>query len=171
MTDSLPIALYLEDQYPDTPKLFPEGTRALQAAWLQTHNLLGTMFTLLIGDIYGQCSERGKVYFLETRKKWFNIESIEQVVAKGDERVAKLKEVEGVLAKIGKWIDANGEDATFVLGDGTTPSYADVDVASLLMLAKKASGTESDLWKTIANAENGRWVRYLAAFDKYMEVV
>lgn len=33
IANSLPIALYLEETYPGSPRLFPEGSKALRAAW------------------------------------------------------------------------------------------------------------------------------------------
>jgi glutathione S-transferase len=39
VADSVKIAEYLDEQYPDTPKLFPAGTRALQAAYLSAYRV------------------------------------------------------------------------------------------------------------------------------------
>ncbi|KAI0312965.1 hypothetical protein OF83DRAFT_1066364 [Amylostereum chailletii] len=171
VTDSQEIVFYLESQYPSAPSLFPPHTRALQTAFIEANPLLGVFFPLIVADIRDQCSsEEAKAYFTETPERWIG-RPLEQVVPQGAARAEKLKELEQTLITLGKWIDANGKDATFIAGDDTTPSYADVDVASILIFAKKVVGEQADVWKTIAGVEEGRWAKYVDAFDKYATVV
>ncbi|CAG7855051.1 SubName: Full=Uncharacterized protein {ECO:0000313/EMBL:CCA75648.1} [Serendipita indica DSM 11827] len=58
IADSINIAIFLDAEYPDTPRVLPPNTRALQIAFAKRSTL----------------DPRGAEYYKSTREKWFNIQ-------------------------------------------------------------------------------------------------
>ena len=86
------------------PPLFPEGTRALHAAWVQfiNVNLLNrSLRDLVIPECPNVLSSRGRDYFVQTREAWLG-------TSLGENREATWKVVREGLDKIAGALDANG---------------------------------------------------------------
>ncbi len=72
--DSWDIAVYLDQAYPDRPRLF-EGPQARSLAWFFKHwcerNVHATMIRAIITDLFASLHDKDKAYFRETREKRF----------------------------------------------------------------------------------------------------
>jgi len=166
--DSQEILKYLEEQYPEAgPSLLPAGTRGLQAAFVEnnTSRILGSVFPLMVLDIFSAVPETSKKYFRESREGWTGTK-LENLHAQGEAAAAKMKEFEKVLDDTARWIAVNGEGALFLSGT-STPLNADVDVASLLSFIVRCTGPDSELTKVIKSANGGLWAKYLEVFSKW----
>lgn len=137
--DSLKIAIYLDEQFPETPRLIPEGTLPFYRAFQQytTSALALPIFPLLLPRVIAFLDDRGSEYFKRTREEVFGpiSESINQDQAKVDDcwnkAAAGLKLVNQMLQ--------DNPDGPYILG--TQRSYADIHLLSILEWWKQ-SGQE-----------------------------
>lgn len=82
ISDSWPIAEYLEQAYPDQPSLFgsPDGKRHARFIKHWTESLHPMVSKMIILDIHNELHEKDKPYFRESREKRFG-KTLEEVVA------------------------------------------------------------------------------------------
>ncbi|KAJ3533355.1 hypothetical protein NMY22_g7363 [Coprinellus aureogranulatus] len=164
LVDSIVIARYLDEAYPDTPKLLPEDKEALEeqeqvhASWLFT--MLPTL--IILGcETVSRLNKESQEHFSRGRAKdmydIYKVERLEDVPltpehrqelwsqAKGcfDSFDAKMKEREAKNG--GPWL--NGEKATF----------ADFVIGGYFLWARSIFGEESKEWKDIMQWNDGRW--------------
>ena len=169
ISDSLKIAEYLDETYPDTPRLFPPGTRAaielLQFHFSQT--VAGPLFRLVISPTCVNLNPRSEEYFRRTREATFKckIEEISPAGPKRDEGWAKVKEG---LSTLDQLLSTNGKDAQSYLEN--TFSFADAIVVSYLLWAKIVLD-ENEEWQALEGWDNGRWARLLASTKEYQAVL
>jgi glutathione S-transferase len=137
--DSLKIALYLDEQFPDTPKLLPDGILPLYR-FFQTYtskHVSGPVFPLLLPRVIDFLDDRGSEYFKRTREATFGpiSESINQDKAKVD---ACWKDATDGLKMLNQMLDDN-PGGPFILGKQR--SYPDLHILSILEWWKQ-SGEE-----------------------------
>ncbi|KAI0036235.1 hypothetical protein K488DRAFT_76135 [Vararia minispora EC-137] len=165
--DSHQINRYLDEQYPETPQVFPEGTRALQAAFCETNQrILGAMFPAILDEVFDKCGDKDKEYFRESREAYFGAK-LETVAPKGKAFDAKVEELERILREIGDWIDANGHGAVFIGGEA--PVHADFDTVAQFIFLIKTVPEDHAMRRMFDRTDGGRWPRYLQAFSKWTE--
>ena len=118
VADSWAIACYLDDAYPDLPRLFANARERAMARFVNSWSDLQVnpaFILLVVRDVYDNIDERDREYFLETREKRFGT-TLDALHAARDERLpgarAALAPVRAVLA-----------DQPYIAGD--EPGYAD----------------------------------------------
>ena len=118
VNDSWAIACYLDDAYPDLPRLFANARERAMARFVNSWSDLQVnpaFILLVVRDVYDNIDERDREYFLETREKRFGT-TLDALHAARDERLpgarAALAPVRAVLA-----------DQPYIAGD--EPGYAD----------------------------------------------
>lgn len=165
VSESAAIATYLDDTYPDTPALFPAGTRALQLALIDTvlYPQISIPIALNINPARIGLSARS-LEFIES--------SILRVFGKTPAELGGEHHwvaTETALGKVRGWLSANGPGRdTLFLGD--VFSFVDFQLASVFMWAKVSYGEDSEEWKRITSWQGGAWKDYLGHFEKYMAV-
>ncbi|KAF8824223.1 hypothetical protein HHX47_DHR8000375 [Lentinula edodes] len=137
ISDSFAIALYLDTAYPDTPKLFPPGTQAIQEAFMQP-------------AVFWKLPEgRSQEYFRRTREALYNV-TIEEWTPRGDEKVKEWKRVErtlGVLA--GHYRVAKEEFGILdAFLSGVKPTFGDFALAGILKWSEPNICWSPNTWKT-----------------------
>ncbi|KAF9564190.1 hypothetical protein CPC08DRAFT_734565 [Agrocybe pediades] len=168
VSDSWLIAEYLEKQYPDTPTLFPSGTKGLQQAFTDLH--LQTVFPLrafLIPRVPRKLSPRSAEYFIRTREISFK-KKLEDIVPKGDEATKEWSKLEVGFDKIAAWYARTDDKGQFMLGE--TISWADITVVSFHLWFKSIFGEDSEEWKRISAWSGGRWIDLVKALDLYSTI-
>lgn len=164
--DSGKIVKYLDEQYPDTPQLFPAGTDALQALF---HEFVWTsvgfqVYMLVVAQSCAVLNPPSAEYFRRTREVSFG----KPLAEVGTEQ--QWTELEAGLAKLDGYLAANGKGKDLlVLGDKI--SYSDVQVAAILVWARIVCGKESEVWKRLIKLHGGKWATFLEQFAKYESVV
>lgn len=167
VTDSLPIAKYLDATYPDTPRLLPPGTENSQQAF---HDMFFAeyalaLYLIIIKFTSAALNPESSAYFERTKaermgKPW---EELEQNTpgqwVKFESSMAELKD---------RFSEGDYGDGAFLNGNQIT--FSDFIVAACLLWAKVVCGKESDIWKRIIGMHDGFWGRYMKQFEKY-EVV
>jgi glutathione S-transferase len=168
ITDSQAIALYLDEQYPQGPRLFPPHTRALQLAQTaQFAPVLLQIFPMLVEDIHKIMTPYAQPYIRTTREAFLGCK-IEDAAPTGEKRAQALGTLKARLDEMANAIKTNGEDALFF--GGAEPVYADLFIAAILAPTEKIVGKEADLVQTIMAASGGHWARFLEYFKKYETV-
>jgi glutathione S-transferase len=134
VSDSWAIARYLDDAYPDAPKLFPNGAGPVRfiAAWADT--VLGpAIIRFVLGDIFAAIDPGDRAYFRASREPRFGM-PIEAVAADRDARLPAFRSQ--TLAPLRATLA--GQD---YLG-GAAPDYADFAVFGSFMWPRCISGFE-----------------------------
>ena len=130
VADSWAIAVYLDEAYPDAPKLF-SGTPASQrfiATWSDAV-LHPALARLIVSDIPPLLGDEDRAYFIASREKRFGMPLAEVTAG----REAKLPEFRSLLHPVRMVLKAQP-----FLGGGT-PDYGDYCVFGGLMWARSVS--------------------------------
>lgn len=167
VSDSMQVAFYLDDSYPERPTLFPHGARAPIA-----------MFDSFF---FPAVFRPGADLINHEAFKRLAPASIEYIRRKaGDEymtRISKLSTpgnsqretlwaaVRDGFSNVSKILSANGEDSLFFYGN--TPSYADFIIVAHVLWMKASLGTESREWKDVEEWDGGRWGKLLRSVEKF----
>lgn len=137
--DSLKIAIYLDETFPDLPRIIPEGMLPLYRGFQTYTNTCITahVFPLLLPRVIDFLDDRGSEYFRRTREEvWGPIsESINQDKAKVDECWEKATPA----LKVVNQMLADNPDGPYMLGKQR--SYFDMHIVSFLEWWKQ-SGEE-----------------------------
>ncbi|KAH8831705.1 hypothetical protein DL96DRAFT_1588729 [Flagelloscypha sp. PMI_526] len=163
VADSWEIALYLDETYPDAPRLIPLGQKAsirVFSVHVQT-KLFPALFpyngiqTVAVLNPASQThfrwaralESRGKT--LESRREEASWEKVVETFD-GLERLAKLNETDSF---------SNG---WFV---GSEITWADIVVCACLAWVRGLHGADSQLWKDLEGLNGGRWAKFLEQAD------
>ncbi|OJT03275.1 hypothetical protein TRAPUB_6142 [Trametes pubescens] len=170
LADSAAIVRYLDKTYPDTPRLIPTGTDALHAAFDHAfHSLLDSdLMSLVVNESASALLPRGEASFRATREAFFG-GPLQEVAPPGSEKREKhwagVKKAFGTYAQ---WIQADGVDKPFFLGDKI--AHADVTFAGFLVFMRIVLGEDGKEWADLKTWDGGLWARYVEAFKKYESV-
>jgi glutathione S-transferase len=154
------IAEYLDATYPDTPKLFPPGTKALQYGFLAAHRpTLSALWQLTMPATPPILNPPSRDYFKATK---FGPGLKDEIISgkEREEQFAKLREGFDV---IDGWLQK--EEGPFVMGQ--TISFVDLVVAGYILWMKKLWREESTEWTEVKGWHGGRWEALLAGLEKY----
>lgn len=167
VTESFAIAKYLEEAYPNTPRLVAPGTAGLQAAYAEkvVYPLLQTSFKIFCFPVYQKCcmNDADRKYVRETREKWHGGKALEDIAPKGEALTAACKAFGVQLDEVAKHVAATGSGVVFVGGDA--PAHVDTAVAAILRCILKILGEDHELSKTILGHE---WAaKHLQAMAKW----
>ncbi|GAW07250.1 glutathione S-transferase [Lentinula edodes] len=149
ISDSFNIAQYLDTTYPDTPRLIPPGTRALQSGFAQYVNLR-------VKSILGQ-------------EALYNVK-IEEWAPQGEHRAREWKGLRRALISLdGHYREAKEETGGDFLC-GVDPSFVDFALAGILQWSKHILGAESEEWNDILSWQEGKWANFMSRLERYAVV-
>ena len=162
VSDSMTIAEYLEDTYPNTPSLFPFGARAPIHMFVTMFSGSGSMaFRMVtIQATFHILNPSSAEYFRRTREELFG-KTLEELAPEA-EKGALFNAGKEDLSKIAAILSTNGHGLPYFYG--TTISYADLVILSYLLYAKAVLGQG---FKAIEEWDDGRWGRLLDATTEY----
>ena len=168
ISDSINIAQYLDEVYPDSPVLIPPELKAatyLFDAWW-TENIRSKTMPLVILRTFEEMGlePRTKVWFRETREKLFG-SKLEDIAPLGSEnRAERWKVVTSNLGKLDEMWSSN-TDGKFWFGNKLT--YVDLIVVGNLMWAR---GLVPDEFKThVGDAYGGRWKDLISVVEQFYD--
>jgi len=169
ISDSVLIAEYLDKQYPDTPKLFPAGSHALQYAFLDNFAAkIVPLFRFIIPGTHGKLNEHSQGYFRRTREVAFG-RTMETMVPTGADRDEEWGKIKAAFDKFDQWLQTSRTDGPYFVGKDQ--GFADFVLASFILWMKLIWGEQSAEWKDVATWNEGRWVKYLDSVQKYQTIV
>jgi len=162
VADSFKIAIFLDNEFPDTPAVIPPNTGALQASWINTLNMmvLPTFRPLLVANIVGHLDERGAAYFRRTREKAWGM-PLEQLAPPGVKRDEAMEKMKHSLNRLAGMLNVNaGEEGAgdWVMGS-QGPTLADFALGGTLFWLKLMG--EQETWEILAAWNGGRWALHL----------
>jgi len=165
IADSVLIAEYLEKTYPNTPKVFPNNTLALQVAFVDA-------FLAQINDLWKfirpatclKLNARSRERYRRKCEEWAG-KRIEDIAPKGEAANVEWAKVKDGLANVDTWYAKNGGEGPFLLG--VTVSWGDIVVGSFLRWVRIVLGADSQQWEDISSWNNGRWGRIAEALKDY----
>ena len=167
MAESTAIARYLDTTYPDTPRAIPEGTEAFhQVLQVALRTAIDTRpFGYLVRPLVPPLlSPDSAAHYEVLNKNFIDDALLEELSVLGSPaREEQLAAVENELGKVAKWMEVDGKERRFFMGD--TPSYADFMIGSPLENMKKVLGDESEEWRRIEGWHGGRWGRLLESLE------
>ena len=160
LADSFIIAEYLEETYPDTPSIFPHGSRSLQHAFPY---LFASTFDPVRAFIFPPVfpklgTQRSKDYYRQSKEAALG-KPLEEMIPVGTERIVKWAEFREGMNKVNACIAKTDAKGPFVMGD--TISWADFFISGYLMYFKVIWGKDSEEWNDIASWNEGRWGNFL----------
>lgn len=160
IADSGLIAEYLDATYPNTPKLFPPGTKALQHAFLAAHRpTLSALWQITMPATPTILNPPSQVYFRNTK---FGPNLKNEILSgkQREEQFVKLKEGFGVVNEL-----LQKEEGPFIMGE--TVTFVDLVIASYIMWIRKLWGEDSAEWTEVKGWHMGRWAALLMSLEKY----
>lgn len=163
VSDSIKIALYLEEAYPDAPRIFPHNTLALQQAFFTHFNSsIAPIWNTILPRIPGILDGRARAWYIDLRSRTLG-KPLEQVDPVGKEREELFNKMKEVFTTFSGFYQNNG-GGQFIMGD--TPGFADLMIAGVIQ-GLKVWGEDSDEWKDFTTWDGGRWIQLLKALEKY----
>ncbi|GJJ13294.1 hypothetical protein Clacol_007546 [Clathrus columnatus] len=164
--DSIHIAEYLDEKYPETKIVMPKKDKALEfavEALFQTTIAPHIMLPLLP---YAQKvqDERCSEYFRKIQEKAFG-KKLEEFSPEGPVREAQWDALKKALDTLAGILDKNGPNVDFVRG-GVDPTFADFVIAARIRWMKTVA-PEEWLNRGIEQWNNNRWGRLLKRFEEW----
>ncbi|KAF9016800.1 hypothetical protein BDZ89DRAFT_395922 [Hymenopellis radicata] len=161
ISESFAIAKYLDDTYPDTPRLIPEGTETLQAAYSTAwDSQTGACTRFVMPKTFDILNEANQIFFRESRERIFG-KKIEVLLLHGEEAKELWAQYEFELGKIAKCYPEKR-----CLGDGLSPSFVDFVAGGEIYWIGLLLGTDSEEWKALT----GWGGKLLEALQKYATI-
>lgn len=168
ISDSWDIAVYLDEAYPSTPRLFPKGTKAFQAAFqeLWTDTFIGFAAPLLLPRtpqvaLYPASRE----FFYRTRQEQFG-KPLPEIEPQGEARAKHLKEWEVKLGKIAKVYEQADSEGRYIMGNEVV--YADFVAAAWVKWMKLVARKED--WKVVDKWHGGLVERIGERVEEYVKL-
>lgn len=165
VTDSLQIALYLDKTYPDTPRVVPEGTETLQAAFQASWDKIAATAAvpLVLGGIYRRMSPVSSESFRAKTEGAFGckIEDFDSV----ERRKGMFGPLKDSLDIIRGWYELNGNGGAVM---GGTISFADIGIGAWF---RAIESLENDVYPQITAWDDGFWAKKVGLLEQYSHIV
>lgn len=166
ISESTTIIEYLDETYPNSPRLIPRGCHALQAAFRATFaSYRKLVFPFAVANIYDILPVSSQPTFRRLRENNFGkkLEDVCPRGAKGEEEWGKVKDAFGAMDS---WMK---REDRFVMGDSL--SAADLELAGFIQTCKRVWGDESKEWQDMSNWHGGRWGTLLKSLAEYQIII
>lgn len=168
VADSYAIAEYLDNMYPDTPKIIPSGTEALQAAFCSyLDKVIDPIWSFLLPALPSILNPGATFdYFHRTRLELFRGKQAQDFAPKGEEaRIEAWERVEAAFDLLDGWL--NESSGPYFMGE--TVTFADFAFLGYLYMFRDVLGETSAEWKIILQLNNGRWAAYVKSSEQYSD--
>ncbi|TFK37162.1 hypothetical protein BDQ12DRAFT_685440 [Crucibulum laeve] len=165
IADSLLIAAYLDKTYPDTPKVLPSGTAALQDAFVDAFmSKMGSAGKIFFPIMQKVLNKPGSDYLLRAVAQAAAAkEPPKDSLTAEEESEANWKSLKDAFSALDGWYQKNG-GGPFIMGD--TPSFGDFAVGGFLAFGKNVKDDIPE-WKNVLQWNDGRWKKLSEALDKF----
>ncbi|KAF9531528.1 hypothetical protein CPB83DRAFT_849185 [Crepidotus variabilis] len=170
LADSLAIAEYLDEKYPEsvtgTPSVFPDRTIGLQKAFTDAFDKILVSHGRFLIPVVNILNPSSEEYWRRTRTARLKVEKLEDAIPKGEDAKVGWASFESELEKVAKWFPSSQKTA-FRFMMGSKPTWADIVVAAELIWMKLVWGEKSNQWNEVAHWDNGKWSGLLEAMEPY----
>lgn len=173
LQDSVKIAAYLDEAFPDTPRLLDPSTRVLETAFQDAlfQTVHQPLNPLILPTCIGYLLPAGQAYFRPKMEAIMGCKLADLCPPeKRPEQWAVVEKGFGVLAS---WFESAGDDRLLLTGGGINGengrvSHADTSLAAFLIFLRLNLGKESEEWRRVESWNEGRWKRYLDYFERWL---
>ncbi|KAE9397720.1 hypothetical protein BT96DRAFT_921286 [Gymnopus androsaceus JB14] len=162
LAESVDIVEYLDKTYPDTPRLIPEGSHALQAAFRDAFYPKLSAYTPFLIPSTAMMLNPASDEYIRTKLETMLGMKLEDYYPKDEARVAAWNKWKAEVETFAAWFR---KEDVWVMGD--TPSFADFILAAFILSAKTVFGADSMEYKEILEINDGRWGRLAKNVEKY----
>lgn len=167
VSDSMQIALYLDDAYPDRPMLLPLNARApivvFESVFVNTAIRPGE--DVVNHEAFRRLAPASFNYICRTRGDEY-MTKVAKISTPGNPQRRELWSAAQVgFSKVSEMLSTNGQNSPFFYG--STLSFADFIVVGHLLWMKASLGVESREWKGLEEWDGGRWMKLLKSTEKY----
>ena len=171
IADSFPIVEYLEDTYPETPSLFPPGSRAAISLFNDFVNakFVPPLCLLILPTVYLRLNKHSQCYFRITREYWYGLRLEEFSPPDSLQRNDAWLQVKQGLKILSEFYEKNQSGGDYFIGNSLT--YADIIIGSFLHFPKLVLFPRDFNWEYIAKLDGGRWGRIADEMEKYRQVL
>ncbi|KZV94872.1 hypothetical protein EXIGLDRAFT_736286 [Exidia glandulosa HHB12029] len=163
--DSEAIVEYLDTTYPETPRLFPPGTRAPQAAFAElfAKEVTARTVLLILPGVPANIDAANGAYVEESRKRWYGAPMSEWAPLGSEKRVQVWETAkEGWATAAAVYAKSPGEGPWLM---GTEPVFADFIVVGLLACTRVLIPEQE--FETMLQWHGGLWSRLWDASRPY----
>ncbi|KAH6904516.1 hypothetical protein BKA70DRAFT_1154146 [Coprinopsis sp. MPI-PUGE-AT-0042] len=184
IADSIKIARYLDETYPETPKVLP----VYDDASLKEQETFAYKALLSMVPIYPNifiakpqmgspeshariCNIRAGLLRKRFGPKYENIISLDEVTLSDEDRTESIHKLRESLENVGGAITDDGGDGKVTWCFGDAISFADFALASALIWVRVVLGEESEEWKAVIEWDGGKWKRFMARLEAYQAVL
>lgn len=162
--DSLAIAEYLDEKYPQTPRVFPHNTTGLTHVFTEAAmSYIPPARDLLLWTIF-VCLNPPSAQFFRDDVEGMVGKKLEELVP-DDQLSENMTAFRGVLGRIDSLYAKNGGHGAYIMGEEL--SWADIVIASLLMCFRISAGEDSQKWREIISWHDGRWTALMESMRRY----
>jgi glutathione S-transferase len=160
VTDSLKIAEFLEERYPNTPTVFKNVDKAIQLDTIEKvlSELVLPLASLVPPWTLRYMPEESVEYYRLTREKRFGCK-IEEMYP--DETTLETYRA-STKKRFNEFLQAHTHFGPFLYGEEI--SYSDMVLASVLLWFRTVANSE--MWSHIKEWDDGRWEKYLNSFEE-----
>ena len=163
ISDSQAIVAYLDEEYPDTPKLIPDGCSTAISLLLQTFGeVFAAIRNVSIPATMGILNEGSVDFFRQTREESFG-KKFEDIAPVGEKYNEAWEAMRQGLAKLAALYDRNAPGSLLYFGE--TFTFADACVISVLVYLRIVIGAETSEWKSVEECCEGRWKKLLDEYE------
>ncbi|KAF5348612.1 hypothetical protein D9756_009571 [Leucocoprinus leucothites] len=162
ITDSIKIALYLEETYPETPSIFPHNSAALHQAFFAYFNsTVAPIWSTILPRVAEIMDDRPKAWYIELRSKTLG-KPLAETDPVGEEREDLFRKMKDAFSLFDGFYQKSG--GQFIMG--SSPGFADLMIAGVVQ-GLKVWGEDSQEWQEFSSWNGGRWVQLLGALENY----
>jgi glutathione S-transferase len=152
--------------YPDTPKVIPPGTEALQTAFCSHLNkVMDPIWPFLVPALPSILNPGATLeYFHRTRLELFSGRPSQDFAPKGEEaRTEAWEKVEAAFDLLSGWLSKSS--GPYFMGE--TVTFADFAFLGYLYMMKDVLGETSEEWQIILKRNDGRWAAFMKSLEQY----
>jgi glutathione S-transferase len=172
LVDSIKIAQYLDEAFPDHP-IFPGATKALQLFFV--NHIESTLFLALRAVVLTLVPDilyEDDANFLRGREDWaasFGKPLEKLLPPPGPQLDAERVKAEATFAGIAAIYQRNDSKYPFILGN--EPVFADFVLFAILIWIRKVRTSSDDgaPWDKVKKFQGGKWERFAESLKKYEE--
>ncbi|KAJ2915892.1 hypothetical protein MD484_g4525, partial [Candolleomyces efflorescens] len=176
MAESYDIAKYLDEAYPDTPRLTPDDEGQVKVVKEFTDGFMGIIFLpslylTLCKGVLAKLNPASHEHFSKARAKdiypFYQKDRLEDITLSAEEEAELWTKTKGLFDALEERIKGTDDKGQWFLGDKIT--FADLVIGAFLYWLRITLGEESEGWKHVSGWNGGRWVKFLDGLNAYTQ--
>jgi hypothetical protein len=161
-------ARFLDKEFPETPRVVPDNTAALQSSFHRTVRdlMVWPIAPLIMATNIQKLDEKCVPYFRKTREKAFGMK-LEEISPPGPKRDAVLQAALKQFSLLAEILNTNGPARTgcWVMGEEVGPTFADFAIGGILKWVNIMA--DEEVWNAVSAWNGGRWKAHLDRLEPW----